>query len=197
MRRHAVLVWAAAVLILGFTSAFAGESKEQEKAEPVPTKSSDLYPNDFGPAEIDVSGYPKELKASYRVFTLKCAACHTIARPINSQFLELTPEELAKAKKEDPGLFKDDKLVRPEEKIWSRYVHRMMAKPGCPVKGDDGKKIWEFLVYDSKARKTGANAKAWRENRAHLLHEFQERYPDGYRKLFGHDEKSEKGEKGK
>lgn len=154
-------------------------------SEAVPTKSSDLYPNDMGPAEIDVSSYPKEHKQAYRVFSFKCAACHTIARPINSQFLELTPEELEKARKDDPELFKDQKLTRPEDKIWNRYVKRMMSKPGCPVKGEDGKKIWEFLVYDSKLRKTGENGKAFRRARAELLHEFQEHHPDGYDKLFG------------
>lgn len=147
------------------------------------TTATGFYPNDMGPAEIDVSSYPKELRQTYRVFAFKCSACHTIARPINSQFLELTPEEQAVAKKDDPDLFNDPKVVMPEEKIWSRYVKRMMAKPGCPV-GKDGKAIYEFLVYDSKTRKTGANAKAWREHRSRLLHEFKEHYPDSYKTVF-------------
>ena len=61
----------------------------------------------------------------------------------------------------------------------------MMSKPGCPVKGDDGKKIWEFLAYDSKARKTGANAGAWAKQRRKLVHEFAEHHPTAYKKLFG------------
>lgn len=152
------------------------------------TKTSDLYPNDMGPDSIDVSSYPPELKKTYSTFKFKCAACHTIARPINSQFLELSAEEQSKWKKEDPGLFKDKKLVQVEDRIWNRYVKRMMAKPGCPVKGEDGKKIWEFLVHDSKVRKTGPNAKAWRAHRKKLLDDFKKENHEGYERLFGDEE---------
>ena len=31
----------------------------------------------------------------------------------------------------------------------------------------------------------GANAKAWREHRGKLLHEFAEHYPDSYKTVFG------------
>ena len=177
----------AALAALGLVLA-AGSIQAQDAAKPgapaAADKAGGLYPNDFGPAEIDVSSYPKEHRAAYKVFAFKCAACHTIARPINSQFLELTPEELGKAKKDEPGLFKDDKIVKPEEGVWKRYVKRMMSKPGCPVKPEDGKQIWEFLVYDSKLRKTGANAHAWHEQREKLLHEFKEHHKDTYKQLF-------------
>jgi hypothetical protein len=179
--KHARAVFA--VLLLA--SSVVAEEKKDEKEPASATAVSDLYPNDMGPAEIDVSAYPKEIKQSYRTFAFKCAACHTIARPINSQFLELSQQEQAELKKSDPDLFKDPRLAHIEDKIWNRYVKRMMAKPGCPVKGEDGKKIWEFLVYDSKVRKTGANAVAWRKHRRELLHEFSEHYPDAYKKLFG------------
>ena len=166
---------------------FAGDEKKEktEKAETSLTKVTDLYPNDMGPAEIDVTGYPKEHKRASRPFAFKCAACHTIARPINSQFLELTAAEIAKAKKDDPELFKDPKLTLPEEMVWNRYVKRMMSKAGCPVKKEDGKPIWEFLVYDSKLRKTGENGKEFRKARGQLLHEFKEHHPDGYERIFG------------
>jgi hypothetical protein len=124
------------------------------------------------------------MKQAYRVFAFKCAACHTIARPINSQFLELSEDEIKKAKTDDPELFKDDKIVKVESGIWGRYVHRMILKPGSPV-GKDGKQIFDFLVYDSKIRKMGANAKAWREQRAKLLHDFKEKYPSSYDTVFG------------
>ncbi len=187
MKRGVAVIVACLAAGTFWASSVRGEdSAKHEAAEKEPksaTANTGFYPNDMGPAEIDVSGYPKEMRQNYRVFAFKCAACHTIARPINSQFLELTPEEQAAAKKEDPDLFKDSKLVMPEDKIWSRYVKRMMAKPGCPV-GKDGKIIYEFLTYDSKLRKTGANAKAWREHRAHLIHEFKEKYPDSYKTVF-------------
>lgn len=185
-REVAVVAVFLAAGTLGVGSVRGGESVKHEASGKEPksaTANTGFYPNDTGPTEIDVSGYPKEMRQSYRVFAFKCAACHTIARPINSQFLELTPEELAAAKKSDPDLFQDPKVVMPEEKIWSRYVKRMMSKPGCPV-GKDGKIIYEFLVYDSKIRKTGENAKAWRAHRAHLLHEFKEKYPDSYKTVF-------------
>lgn len=147
-------------------------------------KTSDLYPNDFGPDSVDVSSYPKELQQSYRTFKFKCATCHTIARPLNSQFLELSQEEQVKEKLQNPELFKDKKIAVIEDKIWSRYVKRMMTKPGCPVKGEDGKKIWEFLVYDSKLRKTGANAKVWIAHRKKLLADFKLKNHEAYKKLF-------------
>ena len=39
----------------------------------------------------------------------------------------------------------------PDE--WSRYVKRMMHKPGSGISAAEGKKIYEFLVYDSSVRK--------------------------------------------
>ncbi|MBI3548775.1 MAG: hypothetical protein HY078_07045 [Elusimicrobia bacterium] len=131
------------------------------------------YPNDLGPATIDVSSYPKPMQERYKLFAARCSACHSIARPINSQFLELTEEEIEAAKAKDPEAFDDIMIVRAEPNIWTRYIKRMMSKPACPVKGEEGKKIWEFLVYDSKVRKTGANAKAWRTHRERLVRRFE------------------------
>lgn len=150
-----------------------------------PTVKADvgIYPNDFGPTTIDVSHYPPKMKLYYKVFSQKCQACHTIARPINSQFLELTADEIAAAKKTQPEIFKvGPNIIKAEPKIWSRYVHRMMSKPGCPVK-QDGKKIWEFLVFDSKQRKMGKNLKSWIANRTKLLNNFKKLYPKDYQHL--------------
>lgn len=158
---------------------------DKDDAPESATAVSDLYPNDMGPAELDVSEYPKNIREGYKLMVFKCAACHTAARPINSQFLELTKEEEAQFKKENPEIAKDERIVHIEEKIWNRYVKRMMAKPGCPVKGEDGKKIWEFLVFDSRVRKTGAKAEEWAAHRRKLLHEFSEHHKDAYKKLFG------------
>jgi hypothetical protein len=182
--KRAMFLTAAATLLLAGLGARLRTVVAQDAAPASLTKDSSLYPGDFGPAEIDVSEYPKAHREAYRLYAFKCAACHTIARPINAQFLELTDEEAKKAKTEDPELFKDDKIVKVEEKIWARYVKRMMAKPGCPVKGEDGKKIYEFLVYDAKIRKMGPNAKAWREHRAKLVADFKQKYPDAYQKLY-------------
>lgn len=82
---------------------------------------------DKGPAKIDVSKYPKEMRDRYKVFVEKCGKCHTPARAINCEFVL--------------------------EDEWERYVKRMMNKSGTFISGDQGKLIYEFLVYDSKTRK--------------------------------------------
>jgi hypothetical protein len=80
-----------------------------------------------GPATIDVSKYPQGIQDNYAIFSQKCSQCHKLSRPINSDY------------------------VLPDE--WSRYVKRMMHKPGSGIDSSDGKKIYEFLVYDSSVRK--------------------------------------------
>ncbi len=80
-----------------------------------------------GPATIDVSKYPEGIKEDYEVFSTKCTQCHKLSRPINSDY------------------------ALPDE--WSRYIKRMMHKPGSGISAGDGKKIYDFLVYDSSVRK--------------------------------------------
>ena len=80
-----------------------------------------------GPATIDVSKYPQGIQDNYDIFSQKCTQCHKLSRPINSDY------------------------AAPDE--WSRYVKRMMNKPGSGINAADGKKIYEFLVYDSSVRK--------------------------------------------
>ena len=82
---------------------------------------------DKGPATINVSKYPAAVQQEYAVFSQKCTQCHRLSRPINSDF------------------------VLPDE--WSRYIHRMMSKPGSGIDGGSGAKIYDFLVYDSSVRK--------------------------------------------
>ena len=80
-----------------------------------------------GALTIDVSKYPEGIRDNYEVFSTKCTQCHKLSRPINSDY------------------------ASPDE--WSRYVKRMMHKPGSGIDSADGKKIYEFLVYDSSVRK--------------------------------------------
>jgi hypothetical protein len=82
---------------------------------------------DKGPATIHVSGYPEKLQDYYEVFSRKCSQCHRLSRPINSDY------------------------VLPEQ--WSRYIKRMMYKPGSNISRSEAKKIYDFLVYDSSVRK--------------------------------------------
>ncbi len=80
-----------------------------------------------GPATVDVSKYPQVIQDNYELFSHKCSQCHKLSRPINSDY------------------------ALPDE--WSRYIKRMMYKPGSNISASDGKKIYEFLVYDSSIRK--------------------------------------------
>src|SRR6266481_10150547 len=80
-----------------------------------------------GPATIDISKYPDGIKENYEVFSQKCSQCHKLSRPINSDY------------------------ALPEE--WSRYIKRMMHKPGSGINAGEGKKIFDFVVYDSSIRK--------------------------------------------
>ncbi|MGB8259675.1 MAG: hypothetical protein WCE75_04965 [Terracidiphilus sp.] len=83
-------------------------------------------PQDKGPDKVDVAKYPAEQQKGYKVFTDKCAKCHTIARPINTS------------------------MTRDE---WSRYVKRMMHKPNSGISDTQGKSIFDFLAYDQETRK--------------------------------------------
>lgn len=113
------------------------------------------YPNDLGPDTIDVAAYPADMQANYKLFTAQCSQCHVINRPMNTQFFDAD--------------------------TWKRYVKRMMAKPGCAIK--DGKKIYEFLTYDSKIRKIAHKAE-WKKHRIDLLTQFKAKFPDRYKLLF-------------
>ncbi len=96
----------------------------QEKEAPLDPR---ILAYDKGPAKIDVSKYTPDMQAKYKLFAKKCSNCHTIARAINSEFA--TEDE------------------------WERYVKRMMRKAGTLISPDEGKQIYEFVVYDSKIRK--------------------------------------------
>ena len=86
---------------------------------------------DLGPAEIDVSSYPREQQANYSIFAKTCSQCHTLARPINAPII----------KRED----------------WKRYVHRMHLKTKLrsriEISKEEAKTVVDFLAYDSQLRK--------------------------------------------
>ncbi len=99
-----------------------------EKLDPETKARIERY--EKGPKTIDVSKYPAAIRARYEIFRTKCTLCHELSRPINSDF------------------------VLPEE--WSRYVKRMMHKPGSNITPSSAKQIYEFLAYDSSVRKKAA-----------------------------------------
>ena len=109
--------------------------RAQEKEEPLDPR---ILAYDKGPSKIDVSKYPADVKSKYKLFTDKCSKCHTIARAINCEFAL--------------------------EDEWERYIKRMMNKAGPSViSSNDGKQIFEFLVYDSKTRKKALYDKKMKE----------------------------------
>src|ERR1017187_7536384 len=88
--------------------------------------SNVVLPQDKGPDKIDVSAYPAPQQTAYKVFSTKCSKCHTIARPLNT-------------------------MMKKDE--WERYVKRMMHKPNSGISDNQGKQIFEFMVYDQTERK--------------------------------------------
>lgn len=156
----------------------------QTSAPSVSAASGWLFPNDAGTEAVDVSSYPVEVQKGYRLMLIKCSACHKVARPINAQYLELSEDEIKEMQAKQPAIFKSRLIWDIAPKAWSLKVHRMMLKPGSKIKPAEGKQIYEFLVYDSKIRKTGANAETWRKNREKLVREFYKENPDAYKTLF-------------
>jgi cytochrome c5 len=75
---------------------------------------------DKGPDKVDVSAFPANIQASYKVFATKCSKCHTLARPINTDM---------------------------KKSEWKRYVKRMANKPKSGISDDDAKGIYEFLAF--------------------------------------------------
>jgi hypothetical protein len=119
--RVTVLVGTMAITaVAGLTVGLRGQEKE-------PPLDPRIAAYDKGPNKIDVSKYTKEMQDKYKLFSTKCSKCHTLARPINSDYVL--------------------------EDEWERYVKRMMQNAGTFISADDGKAIYEFLVYDSKIRK--------------------------------------------
>jgi cytochrome c5 len=129
-----------AVILLTLIAAagVARAVRAQDKEEPVDPR---ILKYDKGPAKIDVSKYPADMQNKYKVFAKKCSSCHTIARPINCEFAL------------------DDE--------WERYIRRMMRKAGPSlISADEGKQIFEFLIYDSKLRKKALYDKKQAEGNA-------------------------------
>lgn len=119
----------AAVLAVGTLAALAGTVRAQEKPSRGATSDPRILAYDKGPDKINVSKYPAEMKAAYKLYDKRCSACHTLARAVNSDY------------------------VLEEE--WQNYIRQMMDKGGTLISADEAKVIFEFVMYDSKTRKKG------------------------------------------
>lgn len=125
-----MVVWA---MMLSALALMTG-AQEEEPLDPR------ILAYDKGPAKIDVSKYPDDMKARYKLFVAKCGKCHTPARAINCEFVL--------------------------EDEWERYIKRMMRKAGTFISPDEGKQIFEFVVHDSKIRKKALYDKKLKETAA-------------------------------
>jgi cytochrome c5 len=116
------------IAVLGLTIAASTVLVARAADEPLDAETKARVERfEKGPATVDVSKYPDGIKEDYEVFSSKCSQCHKLSRPINSDY------------------------ALPEE--WSRYIKRMMHKPGSGISAGDGKKVFDFLAYDSSVRK--------------------------------------------
>jgi len=115
------------IAVLGLTLAAGGMQLARAADELDAETKARVERFEKGPATISVSKYPEAIQEDYEVFSTKCTQCHKLSRPINSDY------------------------ALPDE--WSRYIKRMMHKPGSGISAGDGKKIYDFLVYDSSIRK--------------------------------------------
>jgi mono/diheme cytochrome c family protein len=196
----AILLSAAGALQMS-GPAFAKTAAELEKEKAL----QNPYPNDYGPAALEESvlkSYPADKQAGYKLLLQRCAQCHQPSRPLNSRFVEpdagaITPANRAakeraveaKMKSEHPGWFNKPGVWQIEPEIWSRYVKRMLNKPGCgkaaggQMTTEEAKKIYEFLVYDGQRRKLGANAEKWQAHREKLIEKLKNENPKRYEEL--------------
>jgi hypothetical protein len=109
--------------------AFAGTSEFNDPASTsvsTTSQSGVLLLPDKGPDKINVTDYPAQQQAGYKLFSNKCASCHSLARPINTT------------------------MTRDE---WERDVKRMINKPNSGTNFTQGKQIVDFLAFDQTERK--------------------------------------------
>lgn len=92
------------------------------------------FPADKGPATIDVSKYPPNMKKAYNLFVERCSKCHSLARTINAN--------------------------RFGKASWEPMVKKMSTRPGSDVTPQEEKIILDFIVFDTEKRKAAIN-KFW------------------------------------
>ncbi|MBI3564057.1 MAG: hypothetical protein HY079_02540 [Elusimicrobia bacterium] len=127
------LALAAALAVLAAPS---GASPAYPGPRPQDQAKEFLFVADLGPAEIDVSSYPAAQKRRYALVAERCAACHTLARTVNSR------------------------LVTKAQ--WTPYVDRMhWVGSGAwdAAARKEASEMLRFLAYDSRRRKVAQRAR--------------------------------------
>ena len=128
-----IMIAALALAAIGWAGAAALRADDS-------TGGDKVFEADKGVDKIDVSKYPKDKQDEYAVFAEKCSKCHTLARPINSDY------------------------ALPEE--WTAYVDKMRHKKRSGIDDDAQKAVTDFLIYDSSVRKKDLIAKKLKEKAA-------------------------------
>lgn len=84
------------------------------------------HPWDTGKIKkLNVSGYPQKHQQTYRLMTKKCGNCHVIARVLNAPY---------------------------KGQIWASVIKRMIVKPEANISKEEGKRIYDFLIYYSSRK---------------------------------------------
>lgn len=186
-----LVIFHAMLLVAGLMAMIADAATGQAAKVQDTEAAKAPYANDLGPAELDVSDYPERIQKGYQLLQNRCARCHTAARPLNAEFVEVKGKLgdqktfIEDLKDNHPEMFGCEEVWKIEPGIWKRYVKRMMRKPGCKLKPKEARAVWEFLVYDGQHRKLGESRKSWREHREKLLAAFKEKHPQRYEMLYG------------
>ena len=104
------------------------------------------------------------------------------ARPLNAPFVDLSHDEITRLKKETPEIFQDQEVWDIESGIWKKIVMEMHSRAARfdfdKFDEESAEKIMRFLAYDSRVRKTGKAASAWKNQRGQLIEEFRTYYPE-------------------
>lgn len=131
------------------------ERHARKKLEPPRPEISEeslkpLFYSDLGPDEIDVSQYPTQQKYNYTIYARVCSQCHGLARSISA-----------------PAVGRA---------YWEFYMLSMRTRSGLTrganITREEAKAILDFLIYDSKVRKTGENERDFNE----LIEELKRRF---------------------
>jgi mono/diheme cytochrome c family protein len=80
------------------------------------------------PREL-VATYPPDVQAAYAVFEVRCARCHSLARPLSAQI--------------------------EDDAHWRAYVAKMRRQPSSGISPEDAETILVFLRHYSASQRVG------------------------------------------
>lgn len=85
-------------------------------------------PRDVGPDTLEVSSFPPQYQEAYKVFSVRCSKCHSLARPINAR-------------------------LKGEQ--WKNYIKKMVRKPSSGINEETAAQIYEFLKWKTTRSEQG------------------------------------------